>query len=69
MLGARARLTSRRTAKPPFLISSMASPWVMFFVVCPLISINWSPTRNLPSSAAGPEIKMGVRFPKNTKKL
>ena len=35
-------------------MSSMASPCVMFLVVCPLISINWSPTCSRPSCDAGP---------------
>jgi len=48
------RRSRRRTTGPPFLISSMASAWVMFLVLMPLISISWSPTRSRPSWAADP---------------
>ena len=47
-------LTRSLTVWPPFLMSSMASPWVMFLVVWPLISISWSPTWRRPSWVAGP---------------
>ena len=48
-LGVLARLTRSLTLWPPVLISSMASPCVMFLVDWPLISISWSPTCSLPS--------------------
>lgn len=36
--------SSRRTRRPPDLISSMALAWVMSRVLSPLISMIWSPT-------------------------
>jgi len=38
------RLINRRMQELPFWINSIASACVMFLVLCPLISIIWSPT-------------------------
>jgi len=37
-------LTSSRTVGPPFRMISIASAWVIFLVLIPLISMIWSPT-------------------------